>query len=168
MKYQSFSSPSIDASISSARRRSVARRRSRTFDCPLDEEQHQNQNMYITIQSGKMKKDAVLSYFILRSVGCLLSVYSTFCSARFFLVQQIKKLKWHNFSLKISLFFSFSCIKNGLRLIGQQDKARSLFFCFVMRDVLSRVVYRNAIRRSGTCITSSTIFRWKLIRVDML
>ena len=41
------------------------------FDCPSDEEQYQNkkQNMGPTTRSGKMKKNAVLSYFILRSDG---------------------------------------------------------------------------------------------------
>ena len=41
------------------------------FDWPSDEEQHQNkkQNMGPTTRLGKMKKDAVLSYFILRSDG---------------------------------------------------------------------------------------------------
>jgi hypothetical protein len=144
MEYQSFTSPSVDAPISSTRRRSVARRRGRSlnsshahslnrtssrststpkptrrngrssnqsstinqslistndnngnvpasllspippsnpphrsqssapplpFECPSDDEQHQNQNIYITTRSGKMKKDAVLSYFTLRSDG---------------------------------------------------------------------------------------------------
>ncbi|CAF3998184.1 unnamed protein product [Rotaria sordida] len=39
------------------------------FDCPSDDEQHQQQNMHITTRSGKMKKDTVLSYFTLRSDG---------------------------------------------------------------------------------------------------
>ncbi|CAF1408103.1 unnamed protein product, partial [Rotaria sp. Silwood1] len=39
------------------------------FDCPSDDEQHQKHNIRITTRSGKIKKDAVLSYFTLRSDG---------------------------------------------------------------------------------------------------
>ncbi|CAF1203356.1 unnamed protein product [Adineta steineri] len=42
------------------------------FDCPSDDEQQQQQqkqSMSVTTRSGKMKKDAILSYFILRSPG---------------------------------------------------------------------------------------------------
>ncbi|CAF4210816.1 unnamed protein product, partial [Adineta steineri] len=42
------------------------------FDCPSDDEQQQlqqKQSMSVTTRSGKMKKDAILSYFILRSAG---------------------------------------------------------------------------------------------------
>ena len=39
------------------------------FDCPSDDEQHQKQNMGNTTRSGKMKKNAVLSHFTLRSDG---------------------------------------------------------------------------------------------------
>lgn len=144
MECQSFSYPAVDASISSARRRSVTRRRGRSlnsshvqslnrtsnrttstprqprrsghsasrsstinqstiptketnenipisllspipqsnstyrsqstapplpFDCPSDEEQHQNRKVHITTRSGKMRKEAVLQHFTLRSDG---------------------------------------------------------------------------------------------------
>lgn len=39
------------------------------FDCPADDEQHQKHNTAITTKSGKMTKDAVLSYFTLRPDG---------------------------------------------------------------------------------------------------
>ena len=54
------------------------------FDCPSDDEQQQQkQSMSVTTRSGKMKKDAILSYFVFRTAGkydCILchKVSSTF------------------------------------------------------------------------------------------